>query len=52
MTTTASTPVTGKRWYVVHAYSGFEKRVAAALKERVQRFGYFVRMRDIGAADG
>ena len=28
-----------KRWYVVHAYSGFEKRVATALKERVQRFG-------------
>ena len=27
------------RWYVVHAYSGFEKRVATALKERVQRFG-------------
>ena len=27
-----------KRWYVVHAYSGFEKRVAGALKERVQRF--------------
>jgi transcriptional antiterminator NusG len=23
------------RWYVVHAYSGFEKKVAAALKERV-----------------
>lgn len=28
-----------KRWYVVHAYSGFEKKVAAALKERVQRAG-------------
>lgn len=24
-----------KRWYVVHAYSGFEKSVARALKERV-----------------
>jgi len=23
------------RWYVVHAYSGYEKKVAAALKERV-----------------
>lgn len=23
------------RWYVVHAYSGFEKKVAAALKERI-----------------
>jgi transcription termination/antitermination factor NusG len=34
-----------KRWYVVHAYSGFEKKVAAALKERIalagmeERFG-------------
>lgn len=25
-----------KKWYVVHAYSGFEKNVARALKERVQ----------------
>ena len=24
------------RWYVVHAYSGFEKNVARALKERVE----------------
>ena len=24
-----------KRWYVVHAYSGFEKKVANSLKERV-----------------
>ena len=24
-----------KRWYVVHAYSGFEKKVMHALKERV-----------------
>lgn len=24
-----------KRWYVVHAYSGYEKKVAAALKERI-----------------
>jgi transcriptional antiterminator NusG len=25
-----------KRWYVVHAYSGFEKKVAATLRERVE----------------
>lgn len=25
-----------KRWYVVHAYSGYEKRVAESLKERIQ----------------
>jgi transcriptional antiterminator NusG len=27
------------RWYVVHAYSGFEKSVARALQERVARSG-------------
>jgi transcriptional antiterminator NusG len=26
-----------KRWYVVHAYSGFEKSVQKALRERVER---------------
>ena len=25
------------RWYVVHAYSGFEKSVQRALKERIER---------------
>ncbi|GAA6168693.1 transcription termination/antitermination protein NusG [Sessilibacter corallicola] len=25
-----------KRWYVVHAYSGYEKKVATSLKERVE----------------
>lgn len=28
-----------KRWYVVHAYSGFEKKVASSLKERVELHG-------------
>ena len=27
------------RWYVVHAYSNFEHRVAESLKERIQRAG-------------
>jgi transcriptional antiterminator NusG len=27
-----------KRWYVVHAYSGFEHQVAKALKDRIARF--------------
>ena len=31
--------VTGKRWYVVHAYSGMEKSVAKALVERINRAG-------------
>ena len=28
-----------KRWYVVHAYSGYEKKVAGALQERVKLHG-------------
>lgn len=28
-----------KRWYVVHAYSGYEKKVAAALRERIELTG-------------
>ena len=27
-----------KRWYVVHAYSGFENQVAKALETRIARF--------------
>lgn len=27
------------RWYVVHAYSGYEKKVAAALRDRVALYG-------------
>src|SRR5512140_1778961 len=33
------TEQSAKRWYVVHAYSGFEKSVARALKERISRAG-------------
>ena len=29
----------GQRWYVVHAYSGYEKKVAGALKERIDLHG-------------
>ena len=28
-----------KQWYVVHAYSGFEKNVQKTLKERIEREG-------------
>lgn len=31
--------MSGKRWYVVHAYSGFEKSVQRALVERIARSG-------------
>ena len=36
-----------KRWYVVHAYSGYEKKVAAALLDRVERHGLTDRFGDI-----
>ena len=29
--------IAGKRWYVVHAYSGFEKSVQRALEDRIRR---------------
>jgi transcriptional antiterminator NusG len=28
-----------KRWYVVHAYSGYEKKVKDTLKERISLSG-------------
>ena len=34
-----SVPVSKKRWYVVHAYSGMEKSVMRALTERIERAG-------------
>ncbi len=42
MQTSDSNPVdssasSNKRWYVVHAYSGFEKTVAQALRDRIVR---------------
>jgi len=35
------------RWYVVHAYSGFEKSVARALVERIERSGVKERFGEI-----
>ena len=28
-----------KRWYVVHAYSGFEKQVKRSMEDRIKRAG-------------
>jgi transcriptional antiterminator NusG len=36
-----------KRWYVIHAYSGFEKQVAQALRERIVRAGMGERFGDV-----
>lgn len=36
-----------KRWYVVHAYSGYEKKVAASLKERIELKGMQDRFGDV-----
>ena len=36
-----------KRWYVVHAYSGFEKSVAQALRDRIVRFDMGDRFGDV-----
>ncbi|HRO60935.1 MAG TPA: transcription termination/antitermination protein NusG [Burkholderiaceae bacterium] len=36
-----------KRWYVVHAYSGMEKSVARALRERIERAGMTDRFGEI-----
>src|SRR5918994_6338040 len=29
----------GKNWYIVHTYSGFERKVAKSLQQRVQAYG-------------
>jgi transcription termination/antitermination protein NusG len=39
METQENKPDVHKRWYVVHAYSGFEKSVAQALRDRIVRTG-------------
>src|SRR5580658_6822181 len=40
-TTTESTTesTTSKQWYIIHTYSGFERKVAESLRSRVTAFG-------------
>ncbi len=33
------TDVTTKQWFIVHTYSGFERKVAQSLRERVKAYG-------------
>lgn len=36
----ATAEETGKNWYIIHTYSGFEQKVADSLKSRAQAFGF------------
>lgn len=38
---------TVKHWYIIHAYSGFEQKVAESLKTRSQAFGFSERLGQI-----
>lgn len=40
-------PATTKLWYIIHAYSGFEQKVAESLKTRAQAFGFADRLGQI-----
>jgi transcriptional antiterminator NusG len=43
-------PVSGgfeKNWYIIHAYSGFEQKVAESLRSRAQAFGFAERLGQI-----
>ena len=41
------TEVATKNWYIVHTYSGFEKKVAESLQQRVQSYGLQERIGEI-----
>ncbi len=40
-------PAVTKHWYIIHAYSGFEQKVAESLKTRSQAFGFADRLGQI-----
>ena len=40
-------PATTKNWYIIHAYSGFEYKVAESLRKRAEAFGFADRLGQI-----
>lgn len=40
-------PTSTKNWYIIHAYSGFENKVAESLRTRAQAFGFADRVGQI-----
>lgn len=40
-------PAHAKHWYIIHAYSGFENKVAESLRTRAQAFGFADRLGQI-----
>lgn len=44
---TTEDPAHTKLWYIIHAYSGFEQKVAESLKTRAQAFGFADRLGQI-----
>ena len=37
--TETTKPATSKQWYIVHTYSGFEKKVSESLRQRAKAYG-------------
>src|SRR5580693_8022569 len=33
-------PIDARQWYIIHTYSGFERKVAESLKTRAEAFGF------------
>src|ERR1700689_3397322 len=36
----AELPLSDKKWFIIHTYSGFEQKVASSLKSRADAFGF------------